>query len=75
MIEGHKVYWFSGSLFPVGIVKTPSGNVYIGAAQGINEDDDTLFIAKFGNKIDLHDVIKKLEIPEPGTKKECVKEI
>lgn len=68
MKEEYKRYWFSGSLFPVGIVKTPSGNVYIGAAQGINEDDDIAFIAKFGTKIDLFDVIKKLEISESKVK-------
>lgn len=69
MEQEYKRYWFSGSFFPVGIVKTPSGNVYIGAAQGIDEEQDVKFIANFGTKVDLFDVIKMLEISKPENEK------
>ena len=64
MLDGYKSYWFSGIYFPIGIVKTPSGRTYIGTAQGVNEDDDTKFIAQHGVPIDLLQVIKELGIKQ-----------
>lgn len=37
----------------VGIVKTDSGNMYIGTANGFSEQQDAEFIAKYGAKFDL----------------------
>lgn len=37
----------------VGIVKTNSGNMYIGTANGFSEIQDVEYIAKYGAKFDL----------------------
>lgn len=37
----------------VGIVKTNSGNMYIGTANGFSETQDAEYIAKYGAKFDL----------------------
>ena len=37
----------------IGIVKTNSGNMYIGTANGFSEGQDAEFIAKYGAKFDL----------------------
>ena len=37
----------------VGIVKTNSGNMYIGTANGFSEVQDAEYIAKYGAKFDL----------------------
>lgn len=37
----------------VGIVKTNSGNMYIGTANGFSEIQDAEYIAKYGAKFDL----------------------
>lgn len=37
----------------IGIVKTNSGNMYIGTANGFSETQDAEYIAKYGAKFDL----------------------
>ena len=37
----------------IGIVKTNSGNMYIGTANGFSEIQDAEYIAKYGAKFDL----------------------
>ena len=37
----------------IGIVKTNSGNMYIGTANGFSEVQDAEYIAKYGAKFDL----------------------
>ena len=37
----------------VGIVKTNSGNMYVGTANGFSEVQDAEYIAKYGAKFDL----------------------
>ena len=38
----------------IGIVKTNSGNMYIGTANGFSETQDAEYIAKYGAKFDLN---------------------